>query len=132
MHLFGRRRCLLIFLIIFIVSHCLSNFRVQTIFSSVFFHHLTRKTPYSCIFHTVSEFTFELKSNLSITGTCGSWKKVSPITRCLLYRDFSVISREVNFSKFSCFWTILRPSSLKNYCETFNSGNSWSSWWLTK
>ena len=122
----------MIFLIIFIVSHCLGNFRVETLFSSVFFHHLTRKTPYSCIFHKVSEFTFELKSNLAIASTFGSWIKGSALTRCPLYRGFSVISQEVNFSKFSCFWTILRPSSLKNYFETFNSINSWCFWWLTK
>ena len=61
--------------IIFIVAHCLSNFRVQSNFSPVFFHYLTRKTPYSCIFREVSEFTFELQAHLPIANTCGSWKK---------------------------------------------------------
>ena len=36
------------------------------------------------------------------------------------------------FREFRVFWTTLRPSSCRNYCETLNSRNLWNSWWLTK
>ena len=91
----------------------------------------TKKSLFVHFSHSARVY-IRIKVKLVYSGQLRLLKKVFPITRCPLYRRFSVISEEVNSSKFACFWTILRPSSLKNNCETLNSGNSWSSWWSVR
>ena len=51
-------------------------------------------------------------------------KKVSAINQVSAIWRFLGNFRGSKFREICVFWTILRPSSRKNYCETVNSGNS--------
>ena len=110
--------------IIFIVSHCLGISECKVIFRRHFCI-IWQEKLLICAFFTKCQ-----SLHLSYSQICLYRAPVAP-EKSVRYIEM-VVSREVSFVKFACFGAILWPSSLKNYCETLNLGNSWNSWWLTK